>query len=259
MNSHTLDQASDQLPPVFVSHACDVLAETTRGLSGPQIVKVTAAYSVEWNITIPHPAYPFGVGVPNKRTALYENLMAFSSAQRYRIIRELCDSPSLLERSRESVERLKLTLITRYGHLANETLGSELDSELVARTQHWLGPFPDVLKLYNQAVQKHSARVFARNVLDDLRLSLELLLKTLLENDKSLENQIALLGTFIKQRAGSAELGNMFVKLIDYYTKYQNSYVKHDDAVIEEEVEFIFELTSSFMKHLVRLSYKAIV
>jgi hypothetical protein len=51
----------------------------------------------------------------------------------------------------------------------------------------------------------------------------------------------------------------MFMKLVDYYTKYQNSYVKHDDAVIEEEVEFIFELTSSFMKHLVRLSYKAAV
>jgi hypothetical protein len=32
--------------------------------------------------------------------------------------------------------------------------------------------------------------------------------------------------------------------------------VKRDDAVIEEEVEFVFELTSSFMKHLVRLSYQ---
>lgn len=48
----------------------------------------------------------------------------------------------------------------------------------------------------------------------------------------------------------------MFVKLVDYYAKYQNSYVKHDDAVIGEEVEFVIELTSSFMKHLVRLSYR---
>jgi hypothetical protein len=46
------------------------------------------------------------------------------------------------------------------------------------------------------------------------------------------------------------------VKLVDYYAKYQNSYVKHDDAVIEEEVEFVIELTWSFMKHLVRLSYR---
>jgi hypothetical protein len=32
--------------------------------------------------------------------------------------------------------------------------------------------------------------------------------------------------------------------------------VKRDDAVIEEEVEFVIELTSSFIKHLVRLSYR---
>jgi len=81
-------------------------------------------------------------------------------------------------------------------------------------------------------------------------------LKAILGNERSLENQIPLLGDFIKKHGGSSELSNMFVKLVDYYTKYQNSYVKHDDAVIEEEVEFIFELTSSFMKHVVRLSYK---
>jgi len=45
----------------------------------------------------------------------------------------------------------------------------------------------------------------------------------------------------------------MLVKLIDYYAKYQNSYVKHDDSVIEEEIEFLLEISSSFMKHLVRL------
>ena len=42
-------------------------------------------------------------------------------------------------------------------------------------------------------------------------------------------------------------------KLVDYYCKYQNTYVKHDDAVVSGEIEFIFELTSSFMKHLLRL------
>jgi hypothetical protein len=49
----------------------------------------------------------------------------------------------------------------------------------------------------------------------------------------------------------------MFEKLIDYYTKYQNTYVKHDDSVLNTEVEFILEITSSFMKHLVRLAKEA--
>lgn len=179
--------------------------------------------------------------------------------QRYRIIRELSEHHKVVERNPLGAQKLKLTLVARYGHLADEGLGSELDQQLVERTQHWLGPFPDVLNLYDQAVPKHAGGFFLRNVLDDLRLALELLLKNLFSNDKSLENQMALLGGFIKERSGSPELGNMFMKLVDYYTKYQNSYVKHDDAVIEEEVEFIFELTSSFMKHLVRLSYKAAV
>jgi hypothetical protein len=33
-----------------------------------------------------------------------------------------------------------------------------------------------------------------------------------------------------------------------------NTYVKHDDAVIEEEIKLVLEITASFMKHLVRLS-----
>lgn len=247
---------TDEMWPTFTSYAAGILADTNRGLSGSELVKVTADYSVQWNVPIPHPAYPFGTKVPNKRTALYKNLMAFSPDQRYQIIRKLCDHPTLRQRNPQAAEALKVKLIGRYGSLAHEALGSELDKALVERTQHFLGPFPDALALFDQAIEKHANRVFLRNVLDDLRLALEKLLKSLFGNDKPLEKQIPTLGTFIKQRGGSSELVNMFVKLIDYYTKYQNSYVKHDNAVIEEEVEFMFELTSSFMKHLVRLSYK---
>ena len=237
----------------FVSYAADILADTEFGLGGPQIVTATVAYAVEYGVTVPHFVYPFVA--KNKRTALFDNLMAFSDPQRYRIIRELCDYPKLVERNPQAVQKLKLPLIARYGHLAGEALGSELEEALIERTQHWLDPYPEVLVLYNHAVQKHGDGVFLRNVLDDLRLALEKLLRALLNNDKSLENQHSL-GAFIKQRHGSLELSNMFVKLVDYYTKYQNTYVKHDDAVIEEEVEFVFEMTSSFMKHLIRLSYK---
>ena len=101
---------------------------------------------------------------------------------------------------------------------------------------------------------KFGNKAFERNLLDDLRLSLELLLKSIFANAKSLENQIANLGTFIQDKGGSKELGNMFQKLVEYFSKYQNSYVKHDDNVVEEEIEFILELTSSFMKHLVRIN-----
>lgn len=37
-----------------------------------------------------------------------------------------------------------------------------------------------------------------------------------------------------------------------YYAGYQDTYVKHDDVVITSEIDLIFELTSSFIKHFVR-------
>ena len=87
-------------------------------------------------------------------------------------------------------------------------------------------------------------------------MSLELLLKDIFSNQKSLENQLSDIGSCISTSGGSKEFSNMFRTLVDYYSKYQNTFIKHNDLVVEEEVEFIFEMTSSFMKHLVKMKIK---
>ncbi len=242
---------SQGMPATFIQYAVDILADTSNGLSGSNIIRATAAYAVEYDVRLPHPTYPFGA--INKRTALYENLMAFQPKQQYRIIKELCNHQSFSSVSPERKE-LKVRLITRYSHLDPMDVPSEVNETLVEETRHWLEGYPDVLSLYSQALEKYQHGAFQRNLLDDLRLALEQLLKAILNNSKSLENQVASIGQHIKAKGGSAELSNMFVKLIDYYAKYNNSYVKHDDAVIEQEIEFVLEITSSFMKHLVRLT-----
>jgi hypothetical protein len=201
---------------------------------------------------VPHATYPFDA--PNKRTALFENLMAFSGPQQYRIIKELCDHSSFPLTPNRDRKELKIQLVTRYSHLDPRDTPSEVNETLIEETKHWLSDYPESLSLYSQALDKYDHGAFQRNLLDDLRLSLEKLLKSIFENGKSLENQIAFVGAFIKKNGGSSELANMFAKLLDYYSKYNNSYIKHDDAVIEEEIEFVMEITSSFMKHLVRLS-----
>ncbi len=244
---------AEELPAVFVTHAAEILADTSRGLSGNQIVKETAAYAIDWNVSIPYDTYPFTKLGLNKRSALTANLMAFNSAQRYQIIRNLCDHRTIQMQNKAEADKLKVTLFTRYGHLDDKASPSDLNLSLVEETRHWLDGYSESKRLFEAALQKHAHGVFTRNVLDDLRLSLELLLKAIFENNKSLENQISSLGTYIKVRGGSSELSNMFAKLVEYCSKYQNSYVKHDDAVIGEEVEFVFEITSSFMKHIIRL------
>jgi len=175
-----------------------------------------------------------------------------SGPQQYRIIRELSDHRSFGGNRSPERTQLKQRLATRYGHLADHP-SSEVNETLIDETRHWLQDYPDALSLFNDAYTKMEAGAFHRNLLDDLRLSLEKLLHGIFGNGKSLENQIANLGSYIKDRGGSPELANVFVKLVDYYTKFQNTYVKHDDRVNEAEVEFIFEITASFMKHLIRL------
>jgi|SRR5690554_65296 len=240
---------------MFLTHASDILGDTDQGLSGNNIVRAFVSYAFDLNVTIPHALYPFDA--PNKRTALLENLRSFEAKDQYRIIKELCEHPKLPQPVSDSINNLKIQLIARYGSQFGVVSSETLNVTLVDEAKHWLDGFPDSLRLYESSLIKFSNGVFERNLLDDLRLSMELLLKAIFRNGKSLENQISEIGTFISNNGGSKQFTNMFRTLVDYYSKYQNTFVKHNDAVVEEEVEFIFEMTSSFMKHLVKMSIKS--
>lgn len=230
----------------FLTSACDILGDTNEGLSGLIIVKQLSAFAAEYNVEIPHCEYPFEA--PNKRTALLENLKCFDSIQQYHILSRLCNEER--QTQREKVQNFYKELRFRYGQLDNE--GANFDQSLTSDTKHWLGKYPRALKSYNEALDKRKRGVYDRNLLDDLRLSFELLLKDVLNNKKSIENQKSELAEFINKIGGAKEFMNMFVKLIDYYCKYQNEHVKHNDCVVELEVDFIVDLTSAMMKFICR-------
>ena len=151
----------DEIPAEFISHAAGVLANT--GLSGSDIVKLTANYAVEYNVSTPHPVYPYKAS--NKSTALCQNLMAFSGRQQYQIIKELCERKSFS--SNDERKQLKLLLLSRYAHLAPASESSEINQTLIKETMHWLDGYPEVLVPYNDALLKYEGRVFHRNLLDD--------------------------------------------------------------------------------------------
>ena len=239
------------IPANFIVYAADILGETSTGLSGSKIAKHLSVYSIEFNVDVPFPIYPFPKGVPNKRTALRKNLLPFSPEQQFQIINDLCEFDEL--KTNKDVKTLRIRLISRYGHLNTGIQSEEINEALLEETKHWLIEYPESLELYEDALTKFENKIYQRNLLDDLRLALEKLFQSILDNNKSLENQLSSIGNFIKLRNGSKELNNMFVKLIDYYSKYQNTYVKHNDAVIENEIEIIFEITSSFMKFIIRI------
>jgi len=245
----------DKIPNTFLSRASDVLGDTSKGLSGSNIVKAFTNYAFDYDIDIPHSSCPFDS--PNKRSALLDNLRQFKPEQQYKIIRELCDHAKLPQPVSDDVNNLKIQLIARYASIFGTNTDTTLNQPLVEEVKSFISDFPKSETVYLSALTKFNNGVFERNLVDDLRLSLELLLKNVFGNRKSLENQIPAIGRFISKNGGSKHFSNMFRILVDYYTKYQNAFVKHNDAVIEEEVEFIFEMTSSFMKHLIKMHHKS--
>ena len=246
-------QYDDHIDDAFLGFASDILADTSKGLSGTELAKVFRAYSVRHKCSVEYPSMPSPHIV--KRSLCLANLESLSTEHQFRIISELCDHEKLNSvRNAGYTDELKLRLHNDYGHLNPDPSHDRILPELVEQTKHWLDEHDESLELYNQALEKYRTGLFHRNMLDDLRLSLEKLLCDLLANGKSLENQKANVGLLIKNKGGSKELQNMFVSLISYYCDYQNTYVKHDSSVKEQELELVLELTSSFMKHLIRLS-----
>ena len=235
----------NKLDDSFLTYASDILAETNSGLSGMKIVEYCNSYAITFNRIVPYGSYPFDA--PNKRTALRENLRAFEAAEQFRIIKELSELPAFTEN--EQAKTLRLTLFKRFGNLATEKIS---ETELIQTTKHWLSGHPNALKQYESALTKYEGGIFERNTLDDIRLSFELLVKDLLGNEKSLENQIRGICGILDKCGTSVELKNMVQKIIDYYTKFQNNHVKHDDAVNENEIEYVIELTSVIMKFLIK-------
>jgi hypothetical protein len=233
----------------FLSYSSDILGKTEYGFSGSKIVRYFSAKSVEYNIEIPFDEYPFPANTPNKRTVLFENLKAFPPEVQFEIIGELCDEEYLKEYP--DVKKLKQQLWERYGVLNSAKKG--INENQINETKTMLHNYPNAEKPFISGLEKYSKKIYERNLLDDMRLSLELFLKDVLSNNKSLENQISEISKFQKAKGSSSELTNMFVKLVDYYSKYHNSYIKHNDNVKPSEIDFIIDLTSSFIKFLIKI------
>lgn len=118
----------------------------------------------------------------------------------------------------------------------------------VVETNHWLNSYPDVKAIYAKALVLYEQKDFSREILDNMRLALESLVRQFVNNTKSLENNISEIGKLLKVKGYNPEFSNMFMKLIEYYTKYQNNYVKHNDKVNPSELDFIVLQTTAFIR-----------
>lgn len=132
-----------------------------------------------------------------------------------------------------------------------------LDRGIVDETMAWLAAHPRVARHFEHALQLYLRKDPAeyRNLLDDLRSALEKLLRALLGNRKSLENQTSLLDAWMKQQGVHKHIRELYQKLLSRFIHYQNDAVKHDTGwqASEPEVEYMIYLTGTFLRFLLRL------
>lgn len=127
-----------------------------------------------------------------------------------------------------------------------------LDEYLIFDNMNWLNKYPKAKEHFSKAVKMDIIEENYRTIVDELRLSLELLLQQLFSNQKSLENQKSELGKYLKENNVSNEINSMYVKLFDLYTLYNNHNAKHNDEIEKLEINYIIYLTGTFISLLVQ-------
>lgn len=68
--------------------------------------------------------------------------------------------------------------------------------------------------------------------MDKTRLALEIFLKELLKNDKSLENQTKLLNKYLGKDIHQ-NIKSMFLNILDLYAKFNNDKTKHNSVFLK--------------------------
>lgn len=126
-----------------------------------------------------------------------------------------------------------------------------LNGALIVDVLSWLDEFEQSKKSFAKAIRTKRTESNYRSIIDELRLSIELLFKQLFKNEKSLENQTENIGRYFKENNISIEISNMYIKLMDLYTKFNNNNAKHNDNIKEIEIDYMIYLTGNFIRLIV--------
>ena len=120
----------------------------------------------------------------------------------------------------------------------------------VQEVLEWIDKYPDAAKAYRAALKKISEKQYARNAIDDMRLSIESLIRSIMGTNKTLENQIQPVGAALKNKGVLPQAVTFITTMLTHYTKYQNDNVKHHDTLDIKDIEMIVSMTAIMMKYI---------
>lgn len=151
--------------------------------------------------------------------------------------------------SSEEVQKEVTTFLNRYyAQTPEEHAPIQRTISLIPNLSNHRNLLESALSSYNRGEYRHS--------LDDLRLCIELMMRDLLGNEKSLENQKQLLGTYLKDRGVSTEIRNMLIASLDSFCKYSNEHVKHKTDITRIDLQPVLAWANMLLEQLTFLSSK---
>lgn len=217
------------------------IGETFRG---QEIKKHFADYSVKHRLNIDLPSMKEGESKSKYSKRLFR---CFDAEEQAGLIVYLTEQDESLKQE-EAVKNVLYQLAETYGIVTE----IEEERERLTEMEYLLSAYPDSLGQWKIAMSYYQAFQY-RESLDNARLCLELLLKFLLNNDKSLENQKKIFCSWLGKKDVPNEVVNMVWKRLDDYTSIQNNHAKHNlsEKLTTIEVRLILDETYSLIKYLV--------
>ena len=171
-----------------------------------------------------------------------------------KIVKNLIETSSSVHRCNVSQPTNDLTIYPNQFYSATETqteveklLTGYFDGSILSVTtrpqcatiQTSLSPYQEAKQLYDKAIEGINVGRDYRHALDDLRLALETLLKNVLGNEKSLENQQDAIASYLGRKGVSNEIvGNVRVNLSGI-ARYFNEHEKHKNDIRTNEIDYI--------------------
>ncbi|HFK9594339.1 TPA: hypothetical protein ACIECS_001249 [Enterococcus faecium] len=202
------------------------------------ILSLTNTFAAGKDIEVRYSAAPEFI---NKQNVAQQNLSTFSISQTIQFLTEIVDSETGYQLM-QLADLLK-ELVSRF---PNHTI--EKDREAVGKMKTRFEEYPQVAGAWTKAGFQLSVRNY-REAVVNCRLALELLLKQLFNNEKSLENQKAAINELLSEQP--KEFTNMLISQIRSYEVLQNQHFKHNLPDMDEmEVRYIFNTTYLIMDYL---------
>lgn len=213
--------------------------ESNYVFTGRQLIEITKTFGNEVGEQVKYKTYAEANGCLRKEI-LSENINGFSDENKVRFFEELLNY-SEVKQDVKLVDQIKTLIRSYYSDKTTEVFGA-----------HFLEKYGSKINCAWQDACKNFDEGQYRDASDNSRLTLELLLKKICNNSRSLENNIKAIGSFLKEAGVKSEFCNIFIKIIKIYTDIQNNFVKHSgpDELLKEETSCLMNMTVVFIKFI---------